>query len=176
MKIGVIGHTQNLETMDDLPARAKLALAEVDLVLHTGNVGSLAFLRSLQDKFGLTFAVYGHQDSDEVKRYLEPDTVVEFANRRIGMIFAASGSDQTRKLPSLKRQTLTPESLSAGLLAKFKKIDCVVFGNPIRPFNYVYRGTLVFNPGPLIDDRGRKRSMGILEITERAMTGRIVPL
>ena len=169
MKIGVISHTQQLETIDDLPARARLALADVDLVLHVGNVGSLSFLRSLQDAYGLTFAIYGSADSDEVKRFLEVDKVVEFANRRIGMVFGVTTGESNLKFPSLKRQTITPDRLSAQLLTHFEKIDCLVFGAPAGPFNYIYQGTLIFNPGPL-----KNGSIGILEITERAMTGRVV--
>lgn len=173
MKIGVIGHTQQVDAVKDLPARARLALAEVDLVLHVGNVGSLTFLRSLQDSFGLTFAVYGSQDLDDVKRYLEADTVVEFANRRIGLIFEGGG-DQSLRLPSLKRQTIKPETLSEHLLGKFESVDCIVFGSPVGGFNHLHHGTLIFNPGPMFDEQGESGSMGILEITERVMTGRII--
>ncbi len=176
MKIGVIGYTHNIKTLNDLPPRARLALTDVDLVLHVGRVGNLTFLRDLQDTFGLTFAIYSDQDPDEVKRYLEADKVVEFANRRIGMTFSVSGTEQNLKLLSLKRQAITPDSLAQQLLAKFENVDCVVFGSPLGSFNHLYKGILVFNPGPIIHEKGDLGSMGILEITERAMTGRIVPL
>ena len=163
-----------MENLDDLPARARLALAEIDLVLHVGNIGSLIFLKSLQDAFALTFAVYGRQDAEEVRRYLEEDKVVEFANRRIGMTFSSRGLEKNVKLPSLKRQSLKPNSLSERLLGKFDRVDCVVFGSPGNAFNHLYQGILVFNPGKIISEDGSKGSMGILEITERSMTGRIL--
>jgi predicted phosphodiesterase len=176
MRIGVIGHTQQLKTVEDLPPRAQLALAEMDLVLHVGNVGSLTFLRAIQDKFGLTFAVCSSQDSDEVKRYLEAEKVVEFANRRIGMIFETTGLEQVLTLAVLKKPHLTPASLSEQLISEFEDVDCVVFGYPPKPFNYVHNGILVFNPGPLINVDDTAGTMGILEITERVITGRVVPL
>ena len=176
MKIGVISHTRTLATEQDLPAQARLALADVDLVLHTGNVGELTFLKSLQDRFGLTFAVYGQQDSDEAKRFLEADKVVEFANRRIGMVFATPDLDTTRRLPGFKRQSPTNEALAEALSAYFANIDCVLFGHPTKPLNYIHQGILIFNPGPIITPHGTPGSMGILQITDRAMTGRIVLL
>ncbi|MFQ5575709.1 MAG: metallophosphoesterase family protein [Anaerolineae bacterium] len=177
MKISVIGHTHTLKTLNDLPPRAQLALAEADLILHVGSVGSLTFLRAIQDKFGLTFAVYGRQDPGETRRYLEAQKVVEFANRRIGIVHSGNPSEKNlAPLPGLKRSTPTPAGLAAQLLSQFDAVDCVVFGHPPQPFNYLHRGVLVFNPGPLVTTPGQQGAMGVLDITDRVITGRVVPL
>jgi putative phosphoesterase len=173
VKIGVIGHTHQLTSVDDLPARAKLALTEVDLVLHVGNVGSLSFLRSLQDAFALTFAVYGQLDNDDVRRYLEADKIVEFANRRIAMLFDPNTVDSS-KLRGLKRQTAKPEAVAEQLLTRFDNVDCVLFGCPGKSFSQIYQGILILNPGQITVDNGGNGSMGVLEITERAITGRVL--
>lgn len=175
MKIAIIGHTHQLQTIEQLPARGQLALAEADLILHVGNVGSLALLRAMQDKFGLLFAVYSKQDSDDLKRYFDDEKVVEFANRRIGMVFEAAIATRGFTLPGLKR-AVTPDILCEQLLAKFPGVDCVVFGWPAKPFSYVYRGQLVFNPGPLVQADGASGTMGILDVTERSLAGRIIQL
>ena len=170
MKICVIGHTHQLKTINDFPPRALLALAEADLVLHAGNVGRLPLLRDIQNQFGLTFAVYGNQDSEEVRHYLEDEKVVEFANRRIGITFEGGGR------PVIKLGAPRPETIARQLLGRFPDVDCIVFGNPPTPFNQVIRGVLVFNPGPVAGETGQRGSIGLLDVTDRSLTGRIVPL
>ncbi|RME47256.1 MAG: metallophosphoesterase, partial [Caldilineae bacterium] len=159
MKICVIGHTHHLKTITDFPPRALLALAEADLVLHVGNVGRLTLLRDLENRFGLTFAVYGNQDSEEVRHYLEDEKVVEFANRRIGMTFEGGGR------PVIKLGTPRPENVAGHLLGRFSDVDCILFGNPPTPFNQVIRGVLVFNPGPVADETGQGGTIGMLDVT-----------
>lgn len=175
MKIAIIGHTHQLQSIEQLPARGQLALAEADLILHVGNVGSLALLRAIQDKFGLLFAVYSKQDSDDLKRYFDDEKVVEFANRRIGMVSEAAIARQGFSFPGLKR-TVTPDILCEQLLAKFPGVDCVVFGSPAKPFSYVYRGKLFFNPGAMTGLDGFPGTMGVLDVTDRSLTGRIIKL
>lgn len=175
MKIAIIGHTHPLQTVDQLPARGQLALAEADLILHVGNVGNLALLRAIQDKFGLLFAICSKQDSSDLRRYLDEEKVVEFANRRIGMVFEAGVTAQGFSLPGLKR-SITPDILSKQLLAKFPGVDCVVFGWPAKPFSYIYQGKLVFNPGALVYADGTPGTMGILDVTDRSLAGRIIQL
>lgn len=175
MKIAVIGHTTHLNRIDDLSPRGQLALAESDLILHVGGIGSLALLKSIQDRFGLLFAVYSQQDPDEIKRYLDADKVIEFANCRIGMIFEADSSTQGFSLRSLKRQ-LTPETLSEQLLTIFTDVDCVVFGSPTGTMNHLHHGKLIFNPGKATNNDGSIGTIGILDMTDRSITGRIIPL
>jgi len=176
MKIAVIGHTNSLTTIEELPPRAKLALAEADLILHVGSVGSLTLLKSLHDTFGLMFAVYGKHDPDEVKRYLEARKVVEFANRRLAMVSDAGGTGKGLGLSALKRSALTPSALSEQLLGLFSEVDCVVFGETAEPFNYVHHGIIVLNPGQIVDDSGQGGTMGILDVSHQAITSRLIHL
>jgi len=148
-----------------------LALAEADLVLHVGNVGRLPLLRDIQNQFGLTFAVYGSQDSEEVRHYLEDEKVVEFANRRIGITFDGGAGRSVIKLGAPR-----PAAIAGQVLGRFSNVDCIVFGHPPTPFSEVIRGVLVFNPGPVVDEGGQKGSIGFLDVTDRSLTGRIVPL
>ena len=178
MKIGVISHTLQVASLNDLPPRAQLGLTDVDLVLHVGNVGRLSFLRELQDRFGLVFAIYGDQDSVDVNRFLDETKVVKFANRKIGMTFGTQAMEATSRLLRFKRQAPepTPDVLSEQLLTHFDRLDCLVFGNPQKPFNYLHAGTLIFNPGSLTPQNTQSGTMGILDITDRAITGRIIQL
>jgi predicted phosphodiesterase len=175
MKISVIGHTHRLRTVDDLPPRAKLALTESDLLLHVGNVGNFHVFRALEALSGLIFGVCGPQDPGDVKRFLQEKTVVKFAGRRIGLIFNGESTELSLK-NVLKRSPPSPDALANRLITEFGDIDCVLFGSPNKPFNYLHRGLLVFNPGPLLREDGSPGSMGLLEITDRVISGRIVNL
>lgn len=175
MRISVIAHTRDLARFEDLPPRAQLAMVESDLILHVGNVGKLSFLNALQDHATLTFAVFGKDDSPAVQRYLEQQKVVEFANRRIGMTFALDNTEAGLRA-MFRRGNISPLQVAEQALSLFNQVDCVLFGEPAEPFSYIYHGQLVFNPGPLYDSTGRAQSMGMLEISDRAITGRIVNL
>ncbi|MEM7032842.1 MAG: metallophosphoesterase family protein [Chloroflexota bacterium] len=178
MKIGVIGHTLQVASLQDLPPRARLGLADVDLVLHVGNIGNLSFLRDLQDSFGLVFAVHGDQDSKDVNRYLDSSKVVRFANRKIGITFGHHIPENTTRILPFKRTggDAHPNSLSEQLLSQFETVDCIVFGNPENSLNHVHQGTLIFNPGQLVSSSGQPGTMGLLDVTDKAIMGRIIQL
>ena len=61
-------------------------------------------------------------------------------------------------------------------LASMEKVDAVVFGHTHQPYVKMKNGVLLFNPGAALPVRGQHPSVGILDIGERTITGRIVYL
>lgn len=176
MKIGVIADTHISHQNWSLPARLRDVFAGVELILHLGDICELGVLRELQNEYTLTMAVYGECDDELVRRYLEAEKVVEFGRRRIGMIHGHR--PERAGLLALLRRLLGPpeEDLPGYLLSRFENVDCILFGHTHRPYNRLHGGVLLFNPGPAVELAGRPPSVGILEISNRAITGKIVPL
>lgn len=179
MRIGVISDTHIPDLMDRLPDSMHEVFKELDIILHLGDICLLETLRELQNQFAITFAVHGESDSPEVKQYIpEQKRVVEFGNRRIGMIHG-DREEQKGFLKGLKQFLGSKEDdYYAYLLSQFERegVDCIVFGHTHKPFVKVYKGILLFNPGVAASTSGNRPSVGILEVSERAITGKIACL
>jgi len=176
MRIGVIADTHIPRAQKELPAAVGRVFAGVDIILHAGDICTLDVLRSLQNSFALTMAVHGESDDADVRRYLDPQQTVEFANRRIGLIHgdqAVSGQWWRRILMSRDR---LDASLRQGLQEVFSDVHCIVYGHTHRPYVKMHGDVLLFNPGPAAPVDGQRPSVGILDIGEHSIIGRIIYL
>jgi putative phosphoesterase len=180
MKIGVLSDTYLPGRAAELPARVHQAFRDLDILLHLGDITELPVLRELQERFTLTFAVAGERDSDDVRAYVEQSRVVSFGQRRIAMIHGHQFETQRARWRfSLRRLLgLRPDytALPAFLLNQFSDVDAIVFGHTYRPFVKMYGGVLLFNPGTTAPMRGYRSSVGILDMGDRTITGKIVYL
>jgi putative phosphoesterase len=181
MKIGVIACTHIPQAMPALPEKIKAVFKGVDIILHVGDVTDIATLRQLENNFTITIGVSGEQDSEEVKRLVEPKRVVEFAKRRIGMLHGdvVAPAAPTGALARLRaRFGRAPEAhdFCAGLLEQFDAVDAIVFGHTHRRYAALRDGVFLFNPGAAAALGGIRPSVGILEILPRSISGRFVYL
>jgi hypothetical protein len=177
MKIGVIADTHIPKDMPKLPARVSRIFRGVDIILHAGDICDLATLQELEE-ITITMAVSGGDDSERVRTYVEPRRVVEFANRKIGMIHGNRGL-LTEWLDAGRAWLLGQPryaSLYEHLLTQFSAIDCIVFGHTHRPYAKLHDGILLFNPGAVSPKYTSRPSVGILDVTEKSISGRIVYL
>ncbi len=181
MKIGVIGCTHIPQAMPALPEKIKTVFKSVDIILHVGDVTNIATLKELENNFTLTFAVAGEQDSPELKKYVEPKRVVEFAQRRIGMIHGDySPPALPRTLRNRLRARLSGPAPAVNpcdyVLAQFSDVDVIVFGHTHKPYAGVKNGVFLFNPG-CASPLGLGRPMvGILDVQPRSISGRFAYL
>lgn len=180
MKIGVIGDT-HCPTLSPLPpARIDEVFTGLDIILHVGDVSELYVLEGFQETFTLTFGVFGEDDSPEVKQYLEEKRVVSFGERRVGMIHGHQFEEQQRMRGGLWRIFYRPEpgSMADFLLEQFagEEVDAIIFGHTHQPYVKMHDGILLFNPGAALPGRDRRPSVGILNVGERSITGKIIYL
>lgn len=68
------------------------------------------------------------------------------------------------------------EGLYKYVLDQFQGVDCIVFGHSHHPYIKVWNGVLLFNPGAVAPTSGLRPSVGILDVDERTIKGRIVYL
>lgn len=144
MRLGIISDTHGLlrpEVFD--------AFAQVDHILHAGDVGPLELLSELEAIAPVT-AVYGNTDGWEVRERLPQVAQVELDGFRI----VVTHGDQLG--------SPTPEKLNAA----FPEAEIIVYGHTHRPLlTTVDLVVTVMNPG----GAGRRRfdlppSVGIMEL------------
>lgn len=157
MRLGVIADTHGL-----LRPEVFHAFAEVDHILHAGDIGSVDLLRELEAIAPVT-AVYGNTDGQELRRLLPAVATVELD----GFDIVVTHGDQLG--------SPTP----AGLNAAFPEAQIIVYGHTHRPLLTVVDVVVtVMNPG----GAGRRRfglppSVGILELEPGIPPrGRLLPL
>jgi uncharacterized protein len=157
MRLGIIADTHGLlrpEVFD--------AFAEVDHILHAGDVGPSDLLTELEVLAPVT-AVYGNTDGTDLRRVLPQVAQLELD----GFDIVVTHGDQLG--------SPTPE----GLNAAFPQAQIIVFGHTHRPLLTIVDVVVtVMNPGGAGHRRfGLLPSVGILELEPGIPPrGRIVPL
>ena len=154
----------------------------LDIILHAGDISELYMLEEFQESYTLTFAVHGERDSEDVQHYLDDKQVVRFGERRIGLIHGHQFEPEQRGMLGRLRHLLgskpDPDLLPRFLLEQFVDDDvhAIVFGHTHKPYVKMHDGVLLFNPGAAFPGPGRTPSVGILDVGERSITGKIVSL
>lgn len=144
MRLGILSDTHGT-----LPAEVFDVFAQVDGILHAGDVGDPDLLIELEALAPLT-AVYGNTDGPELRHRLAGVAHVEFE----GLRFVLTHGDQFG--------TPTP----AALHEAFPDAEVLVFGHTHRPvLELLDRTVTVMNPGSAAFPRGGiAPSVGIMEL------------
>jgi len=157
MRLGVIADTHGL-----LRPEVFHAFAEVDHIVHAGDVGPRDLLMELEALAPVT-AVYGNTDGPEIRRVLPQVAQLELD----GFDIVVTHGDQLG--------SPTPE----GLNRAFPEAQIIVFGHTHRPLlTIVDEVVTVMNPGGAGHRRfGLPPSVGILELEPGIPPrGRLLPL
>jgi len=151
MKIGVVSDT-HATSFTQLPEQILHTLAEVDLIIHTGDFVTRDVLDGLK-RLGKVKAVQGNMDSEELKRILPEKEILVIEGKRIGIIHGWG----------------SPHGIDDRVGGMFEDVDIIVYGHSHYSQNEVKKGILFFNPGRA------KNSFGILTI-DREVRGEIINL
>lgn len=178
MKIGVIADTHIPDLRRSLPARVMEIFSSVEIVLHAGDITTLDVLQQLQESVSLTFAVYGENDSAEVRSYLQESQVLEFGGLRVGLIHGNRDSRRgfNDRVARLLRRDPYHQDYIDFILSRFNNVDAIVFGHTHVPYARVRDGVFMFNPGSINPSNDNEPSVGLLEITSRGIRGRVLPI
>jgi hypothetical protein len=161
IKIGVISDT-HIYFPEDLPQQILDAFAGVDLILHAGDLVSLAVLEGLKKITPHVKAVWGNMDLADVKQTLTEKEIIQIKSFSIGLTHG-------RGAPSNLIQTVKE-------VFNNEKIDCIVYGHSHSPCNEIYQDILFFNSGSPTDKIYTPyNSYGILEISKK-IEGRIIKI
>jgi len=158
IKIGVLSDTHLRKVTRELKELSREQLADIDLILHAGDVVSTEILDFLRKK--KFHGVHGNMDPLEVKAALPRKKIIEIGPYRLGLIHgwgSASG-------------------LEDRIRSEFQDVDVIIYGHSHRPVNHLRGGVLFFNPGTAtgFSFEGR-HTMGFLEVDD-TIRGEIVTL
>jgi putative phosphoesterase len=149
MVIAIISDTHLPRGPRRLPARCIKHLRRSDLIVHAGDFVLAQVLDELATLGPPIAAVHGNVDSEELKRRLPAERLVEAQTVRIGLIHDAG--------PARGR--------IARLRRRFPAADAVVFGHSHLPLLEEQDRFQIFNPGsPTERRRARFRSMGLARV------------
>jgi putative phosphoesterase len=154
MLIAVISDTHLPRGRRVLPSACVERIRRADLVLHAGDVMTAEALRELEAIGPPVAAVHGNVDSEELRRRLPAERVVDAAGARLAMVHDAGPA--RGRLDRLRLH--------------FPDADAVVFGHSHLPLHEERDGFQIFNPGsPTERRRAPQRTMGVA----RAEAGRL---
>jgi len=159
MKIGVISDTHLTGPSRFLEEVHERYFSDVDLILHAGDLISLAVLNAFKGK--KCIAVAGNTDLSDVKERLPEREIIDAGRFKIGLIHGWG----------------FPLGLRKRVETSFEGVHCIVFGHSHRAKIFRRNGILYFNPGsfsPSIYSLW-SRSIGILTVEEK-IKGEIIRL
>jgi putative phosphoesterase len=163
VRLAIVADTHLPRGPRRLPEACLARLRAADLILHAGDVMTLAMLAELEALGPPVAAVHGNADDAELTTRLPAQRVVEAAGARIGMVHDAG--------PAAGRL--------ARLAGRFPQADAVVFGHSHIPLHERDRATgfQIFNPGsPTQRRRQSRHTMGVAHAEDGTLRFALVAL
>lgn len=154
MRIGVISDTHIPNSASVIPEQVLLALKQLDMIVHAGDLIDLSVLEKLKETCPNVKAVYGNMDPPEVRKKLRDKEIFEVGKYKIGLMHGYGA----------------PSGLIELMEENFKDtpVDIIIFGHAHYPFNEKRGNILYFNPGSLTDKVfAPYNSYGIIELNDK---------
>ena len=189
LKVGVLSDTHLPYRMKQLPPQIYEIFADVDLILHAGDVDKVNLLRYLEEIAPLyavrgnihlfDFSLGGIKLPREIRKNLSGHRVVVTHGHRPGLIGCLlkipevclwDTSDEGARLRNL--------NIAQRLHKCYPEADCVIFGHTHTPFCGYLEKTLFFNPGSTMPDLIETRwpCVGLLEISPNKIEPNLIKL
>ena len=161
VQIAVISDTHLPRGTRRLPDACLERLRRAELILHAGDLMTIAMLRELET-YGPVVAVHGNVDDAEVRAALPASAVVEAAGARIALTHDAGPA--RGRLARMRR--------------RFPEADAVVFGHSHIPLHErADDGFQIFNPGsPTERRRSPSHTMGIAHADDGRVSFELIVL
>lgn len=187
MTIGVLADTHLPYRLKTLPQRVFEIFADVDLILHAGDVDKIDYLADLAALAPLQ-AVRGNIHFSDFSLggiNLPAQINLTLLNHRFVVQHGHRGgpAEILFKLPEIIMSSLSREGAEAlnwrtahRLKKQHPTANCIVFGHTHYAFCRQIDETLCFNPGPVATVRQQKASVGLLHLTPTEIHPQIIPL
>lgn len=161
MRIAIISDTHLPRGARRLPVACVERLKGADLILHAGDLMTMAVLRELE-AYGEVVAIHGNVDDAEVRAALPASAAVETEGATIAVTHDAGPAKG--RLARLRR--------------RFPAADAVVFGHSHIPLHErATDGFQIFNPGsPTERRRSPSHTMGIARVEEGRVSFELIVL
>ena len=161
MQIAIVSDTHLPRGARRLPAVCVERLRAADLILHAGDLSTLAVLRELE-AYGPVVAVHGNVDEAALRATLPANAEIEAGGAKIALTHDAG--------PARGRL--------ARLRSRFPDADAVIFGHSHLPLHErADDGFQIFNPGsPTERRRAPACTMGMAHAQDGKLTFELVTL
>ncbi|HEX2084748.1 MAG TPA: metallophosphoesterase family protein [Solirubrobacteraceae bacterium] len=161
MRLAVVADTHLPRGRRRLPDACVEHLRAADLILHAGDLSTLATLEALEALGPPVVAVLGNVDEPALARRLPQERTIDAEGARIAIVHDA-GPSRGR----LERMRL-----------RFPDAVAVVFGHSHIPLHEEREGFQIFNPGSPTDRRRQPRhTMGLADAVSGRVRFRLVAL
>lgn len=163
MLIAVISDTHLPRGARRLPEACVGRIGAADLLLHAGDFSTLEVLRELEAIGPPVVGVHGNVDSEELRRLLPAERVVEAGDARIAMLHDAG--PRAGRLERMRRRF-------------GERADAVVFGHSHLPLHeQADDGFQILNPGsPTERRRAPKHTMGLIRVAAGSVECALIPV
>jgi hypothetical protein len=158
IKMGVISDTHLDHYNDKLKQCVSEHFKDVDIIVHAGDMVDFCVLDVFRDKE--IKAVCGNMDNDSVRKKFPEQLFFDINGFQFALVHGWG----------------SPWDLEDKLSARFKGVDCIIYGHTHKPANHERDGILFFNPGSAADRVvNSSQTVGILEI-DKEIVGKIVKI
>jgi len=156
IKVGVISDTHLAGYDDKMRGCIVEHFSDVDIILHAGDMIDLSVLEIFGKKE--VRAVCGNMDNISVRERFPEHLLFEIKRFKFLLIHGWG----------------SPWGIEEKISARFKNVDCIVYGHTHKPANHKKGSVLFFNPGSAVDRYfASSRTIGILEI-DKGIAGKII--
>jgi putative phosphoesterase len=146
-RIGLIADTHMPDRLPALPDTIGVAFADVDLILHAGDVGELGVLDQLS-MIAPVLAVHGNDDTLASQRELPLQQLLSVAGLRL-LLTHSHYPDRADELASRAEDRWAPKLDWRAAMGRRAEAQIVVFGHTHVPMTVLWGDTLLINPGAI---------------------------
>ncbi len=155
-RIGLISDTHMPQRFKALPAGIFDLFADVDIILHAGDVGKLWVLDQLS-RIAPVVAVHGNDETNEAENALPYLQTLSIAGHRV-VITHAHYPDRTEELAS-RTDNWQPHFQRRAEFGRQHQAEIVIYGHSHIPMRLEYEGILLVNPGAIASGNPWKRQI-----------------
>ncbi|MCD4685346.1 MAG: metallophosphatase family protein [Anaerolineae bacterium] len=145
--LGLISDTHMPDRWRTLPPAVFDTFADVDLILHAGDVGELWVLDELSARAPV-IAVHGNDDSPAATRELPYQQLITIAGQRI-LLTHGHYPDRAEEMANRKIDAWEPKLKRWGSFAQRTGASILIYGHTHIAFDVLVDGVRVINPGAI---------------------------
>lgn len=162
MRIALISDTHIPASLERLPGELLHQIADVDAILHAGDIASNDVLKTLA-AIAPTTAVTGNMDPPEVVRKLSDRELVRLNGRTIGLKHGHQPNTLQSHYIGKPYDSLEMEVFFQLMASQLPKAEIIVFGHFHRAVIRHWNDILFINPGAVAPANGES-SFAMLEL------------
>jgi putative phosphoesterase len=160
MEVAIISDTHLPRGKRAIPGACIERMRAADLIVHAGDLSTLAVLRELE-AINTVAAVHGNADDEEVRTALPADRVLELDGARLAVVH--NGGPAAKRIDRLR--------------VRFPDADAVIFGHSHIPLQEERDGFQIFNPGSATDRRRQPHhTMGLARVSDGKIAFELIAL